>query len=181
MSWGVGLGGFLSPPATTCRAQRSRLGSLPPATRSGRVRAIWPPVFNRFSLSAACRSGLRGGRVGAATPSPKQQARRAVAPGLYSRHPSPLGTSSLRWPLVLLMAVPLNVVVAHLEESERLRHPAKGRWREMRGLSPRAHTSSSDPSSSSPSLSSDSLSGSSLRSGSVVAYSSFLMSSSWRP
>lgn len=42
----------------------------PPATRSGRVWVIWPSVFNRFSLSAACRSGLWGGGVGPAAPSP---------------------------------------------------------------------------------------------------------------
>lgn len=54
-----------------CTAFPSRLA--PPATRSGRICVIWPSVFNRFSLSAACRSGLWGGRVGAATPSPIMQ------------------------------------------------------------------------------------------------------------
>lgn len=87
-----------------CTAFTSRLAPL--ATRSGRVWVIWPSVFNRFSLSAACRSGLWGGRVGAATPSPIVQ--EAAGTPRRSSHPLLSPSQPPRNHLVTLARIPAN-------------------------------------------------------------------------
>lgn len=110
------------------RVQRSRLGSLLLQPGADAFGVIWPSVFNRFSLPAACRSGLWGGRVGAATPGPIVAGSSGHA-ALLLAIPAPSEPPRYAGPFFffLLMSVPLNVIVAHLEESERLRHPTEVR------------------------------------------------------
>lgn len=95
---------------------------------------------------------------------------------------------SLSHSCFLLMSIPLNIVITHLEthRGQKKGYTLAGKQlltleRNLCVFNTHTHTSSSDSSSSSSSLSSDSLSGSSLRSGLVSEYSSFLMSSLSRP